>query len=1714
MKVNSDVKVRHGHGFVISGCVLGSSHAKMATECPELDSRQASVRRSSSKSFKGIARIFKSDVTKTCNMKIRIPSFRENRKHYSPTKQQRQVLQEPENLLKEIPALDFQKLKADLYVDLAYTNNLLRQRVHRDNLTNLVAQITECLRLIRCRVATAAAYIQTDGLPTLPTSASASNVVSGAAAFKSTTTASKPERHYYSENRVILEAVSRFENAYVAFAGWLTELTTLNPPPMEVLPITLGRATPAGQPSLNSSTSATTTATSKKGTLRVTLPLTRPPSSSSSSAHSPDSPHPDNVATPDDVGEIMARGNACFLAIQTAAESVFLSLEASGCTRPTTPQALSYVNGARSPMTKAKQSGFLLFHFPRATPTSNVKSTGGPATDSMAPLQMSLTDTAIKDSKSLRGGLTLEDRRLLAQLWSQMEPTGDSPPPPPPPKPPLSLESPRWSAGESLADLPPSPLIDCLEPGYTNVRADAKLNAYLRSLAEAVQLAPISNGGSEQMEESIYSDIDSPGAALPSSLSLPSPPPPDPPPRDGSRVNGSFDLNSLNLPHADDSDASEKENEDRNVENEAKGEADLESKDRLCNGSAGGLRLGPLMCTLNSKMALLPPPPPPLTALPTIDTSLPHGSAATGQSDTQAINVRMKNKPPRSESWEPLELTTLPNSIVTSLAKCKMNPLSDTSMQGEVLNAVQRMQSGSYKEGSLQDVNESESPPHVWCVEQIENGGETGTETPCCHAETKSDTEDDFEIIFANGKKYKRYFKRHIVFRRHICRQIVLAPSLPDGSGPDLSRQVSQGPPQVCRLDSMPTCLAALKSLNCGHCPSPSRDMEDGCLQSENDGGVASTSTTAVTQGEESSTASSSCSSSEKPPVPPIPQNSSPLSSTSSNTLTSYMYKFGRSEPQDASLESRICRSVADFFHTKWCKRESAQGPHDRSKTVAYVHKYSQPTAAGPPIQHNTCAQQTCRVRMVGGLEELKCQTPSIPIVYTPSVENSVEEESPTAVSSPSPTVSTLPRSTRGRSLSRGPPSVIDRRNQRMRPTSNLLLPLGELEMRKTSLKIEVPSSSQPLLTDLAGAPEIGFHEHRRRLVNRKGSLESSTLETETEVDPEANILASPICLVNVELPSVKEAERLHPLLMELDATPYLELDSSNSENELQVQAGTTDALIVYATSLGRSHRSFLLTLDVFLVMYRTFVTLEELISLLVQRYLLFQSSIKLIATVDEKTREKICNVVVSYLIRVISQLSTNLNTQIYSLLRLFQERVMDDGYGGLARALDFTLSNQLKRCQQGRISTQSQETTLRSPNSAITSAGSPLISSQTSGETYSSPSANTVSLPGVCVRRSHSIGAVAGATVSLPSSLLKNGGFKSTTTAVTTTTASNTSSGSARNSFSIGHGGESSLQSSPTTSTAALSDIDFEATSVTGTTAAGGRSSTASCFSSPASSRRLLGPSVPIPIATLRRHSRNSASGGPRRVSLLDIPAKHLAEQITYLESEKYSRLTLEELLDIKSLAALKAPVMAACAAQFTALSNWAATLLLAPPPSQRERHAVKLLKVMNYLHSLKNFNSFLAILCAFLLIPENVFSKKTRARLTRLRPYMQPPHFSTYRRELAEASPPLIPYLGLTLQNLIALEQINPLFLSEVPKGMRATYKPEHGPIVNFWRSWKHFLIINFFVKQYSADGRAAQYDIKPDLDILDFIADFKRAYPDFALRELINRRKRETS
>uniref|UniRef100_A0A5K3FVJ3 BTB/POZ domain-containing protein KCTD8 n=1 Tax=Mesocestoides corti TaxID=53468 RepID=A0A5K3FVJ3_MESCO len=279
-------------------------------------------------------------------------------------------------------------------------------------------------------------------------------------------------------------------------------------------------------------------------------------------------------------------------------------------------------------------------------------------------------------------------------------------------------------------------------------------------------------------------------------------------------------------------------------------------------------------------------------------------------------------------------------------------------MQGEVMEAVRRVQCESNKETCLQHDSEGTNHSNLrLCLNQSANDN-GGDDAPFCHAETKSDTEDDFELIFANGRKYKRYFKRHIVFQRHVCKQIVVAPSLPDGSGPDLSRQVAQGPVQGCHFDnSAPRRETPTPT---GSCQLSSSDDTESGLQATTEGEAASTSTS------HSPRLWEPVGNGEKPRTP----SASPFN----NTLTNYMYKFGRSDPQDSGLESRIYRNFADFFHPKWCKRETAQGPHERSKTVAYVHKYSQPALTGPPIQHNTCVQETCTVRMVGGLNELRQQ--------------------------------------------------------------------------------------------------------------------------------------------------------------------------------------------------------------------------------------------------------------------------------------------------------------------------------------------------------------------------------------------------------------------------------------------------------------------------------------------------------------------------------------------------------------------------------------------------------------------------------------------------------------------------------------------------------------------------------------------------------------------
>ncbi|KAL7060553.1 hypothetical protein AAHC03_09932 [Spirometra sp. Aus1] len=1774
--------------IVVLNSANWSGAVQNMSERPDDNSGHSSSRRSFKKTMKGTFRVFKQESFKGSSTKLRISSFKVWPRGAKESSLDLKGPCESANLLKEIPSLDFPKLKADLYIDLAYTNNLLRQRLHRDNLSNFVTQLTECLRLIRCRVATAVAYIQPDNIPAPavpplkpPPRPSSARPPHANSPLSTSYTYDETHPAYYNESRVILEAVSRFENAYVTFSAWLAELTSLKASALDgivgQLPTPLNCDLPVGP------------LRSDRASDFVSTPINPVNLSSNCAGILPqgwtdsEAMQSSTIMSPIDVAEIMSRGNACFLAVQSAAESVFLSIEASGCDKPTTPLALSssrISDTAFFPGTTTgpgrRSSNFTAVNIPVRAVKDNNDSEGRVAKES--PTVSSSTPVPETSSH----GLTPEDRQLLWQLWAQVEPLFDqnNTPPPKPPIP-TSAEEPSSppfsSAGESLAtdsgiisdislDLFPS------TGTYTNVRADSKLNAYLRSLAEAVEAQqPLKPPSSREHHHVVNTSThtaaeeESPYASLDRVLhrnghrQSSSPPPPSLPPRNG-KVNCGLNLNDcadLNLPHADDSDASEKENaelEEWRGKREdttsvtvfgAAGDATPSSKPPTGPGRVS------VVCSPNLGRAERPQAP----SLG-FQTSSVDGYLRTRTS-------RRKNPP----SWEAMDTNGL---AVTRLngrlgegeqgsVKQDMNPLSDKAMKEEVLNVVLQMHEKQFLKGRSANHDRPVSlpqspslPPRTGsggCQRQFTSPSNDNITEPRCEANSKSDTEDDFELIEVNGKRYRRHFRRHIILQRHKCRQVVVAPSMSDGSGPDLSRQVAQSALQVCQMeepyDYLPSSewATALLTTLSGDDKSTTEGTQDPDSRTRPElpelvrepSKIASSSDSSASP--KANMADSAVSNGSISP-------SKTMGNGFNHNLLNYMYRFGRSDMHDPFLDSRISRKVADFFQAKWRKRETAQGPHDRSKTVAYVQKYSQPTGTGTVIQRSTCVQQTCHVRMVGGLQELMQQLSSsvpVSIVCTPASTPKPPENTASCQLNGQEKV-TVDReekcmqtgdasadgvlSTEAVNSAAGSKSVHPLKIDPTRPhTVQQLYSCSSVTTRVSSDSPNAAPGSAPVSASCSknGSPST-FRRRARRPSRRKASLEDQPNASNSPSDNSHSLPLFDFELCSVSLPTVEDAERLHPLLAELDATPFLDIENTESDTDLDIQAGTIDALIVYATSMGRAQRSFLLALDVFLFMYRTFMTSEDLINRLIQRYLLFQSSTRLQESVEEKTRLKICNFVVSYLIRVVSRLSQDLTPEIYALLHAFQERVLKDGHTALGKALECTLSGALKR-----MPTQPP---LLQPSAQIPST-LPGIES---------PFYNRdLLLSEPCAfRRSHSIGAVAErtepakdleTTCTTLQSLHPDGGGGGGNGETTTLRERRQRTGglwaSARNSFSDATMGPAAsphlLQRSSSPSCSTFSDLELDCSQFS-TSPLGG-----SCVSSPVMSKRPVMHSgvsrdersshsvVTSPVATITL-TRSPRSSVPvqhrRRLSLLDIPAKLLAEQLTYLEAEKYKHLTLNELLDIQSLVETKAPGVAACAAQFSALSNWAATLLLEPPESQRDRHALKLLNTMDHLRALKNFNSFLAILCAFLLIPEDIFSKKTRARLARLRPYMQPPHFSAYRRELAESSPPLIPYLGLTLQNLIVLDQVNPIFLPKVPEAMAPAFKEVHGPIVNFWRCWKHFLIIDFFVKQENSDTRAAHYDIQEDRDVLDFIGDFQSAYPDFALRELINRRKRQAT
>nr|CAH8828259.1 unnamed protein product [Trichobilharzia regenti] len=1426
----------------------------------------------------------------------------------------------------KVPPLDFTQSYTELILELAYTSNLTRQVIRPFNREHLVNQLTECARLIRGRIASGAACIQ----------------------FPSSTDAENNSQRVL-DNRIIMERINQFNEAHAMFTDWINKLS------------------------------------SAKFVNDIFGPTVIYPSGEDNHTceHVILSESTYSIQDKDLLQDLQNDGELLFCQLQSAALTVFELLKNVGYTTLVEPSCM-------------EASLYECRYSQKESDSTNCNKNGcyRQITDTEVLNNHSHCDSNVNASSVKKSSiLTEEDRELLAKLWRYLDPTnnvfGSNSPPPKPPLPnscPLNI-----AFFDRRTELTTSSINPSTSPLSLNPFDDPNLVAYLYKISCTAQ-------------HKYPSDFNSIKGNL---VSLE---------KSSSPTSGKLNLNAtdhLNFPLVDESDPS-----------------DIESSINRRNNSVE-INSSPKKQSPRSKLKKI-------SFLLTEDSSPSAADSKLKLDNGQDRKVDVDNR--KSVNFTKLNQTGSDNKslfqpssirkIPFHSKKCKYwskhmsstdsnsnnnnNPLSDSSMQEQIAKMAMHLQdndshsqqlgnsfiaSGSSgnttgnvmtmltptgtSDTTMTDTNYSVT--NRFGCNKINDDGDNNDQLPVCQSEVKSDTEDVYELIESNGKKYRRYFQRHVVIERHKVREVILAPSLPDGTGPDMSRVIINRSDQV---DNKPTdvydsieytnelnpSVDALSLSTSSSSPSVCRKASNCTAPQQHQEYLDDSSGYAIETNENSDYTTSEemklATIDPEPPKPPL-LNEKPL--------INYMFRFGSTNYDNPDDERRLSNQLIDFFRDHWLKEESAKGPHERKKVISYIQRYTQPTTSGDLIHKATCIQHTCTVRIVGGIEGLKAQAD-----HNAGMKLSDDEVSDIA------------------------------------SCSSLTSPSNE---DKTSLleETEVPQQQVKLSLDLSPYDD------------RESKITIVSQEPDDEDDISPQQLEKEIYLP----PPVIETTHRVPILSLVEANEYLVWGDRNLVNDISVHAGCADALTVYMTSYGRMLPSYYLFFETFLFMYRSFMTSEELVDRLITRYQYFSkppSHFPHLLNLSPDIRSKVCNSTVSILVTVVSRLKGELNDALLKILENFVKTLSQDGYDSLSRILQITVRRQTQEKYQLHSSANSNNV-----NNSVLRSNSP---------------ATHIRVPSL------------GDITPLESNhnyleYDKDAGF-------------------------ITFPKTKPRHSQPLESFARYSLVE----------------STGNDHSN----------SVVAPALTYKRLLQNSLKNGQ---GILNFSAKALAEQFTYLECVNYYKIEVTELLDITKLERGKAPGVAACARHFTAVSNWATyQILCLSNTSDRDKVANRLMDVMEHLYKLQNFSTYLSLLCAFLLIPDVLFSKKTRSRLSRITPYMQPPYFSKYRHDLEAANPPFIPYLGLMLQNLVVLAQGNPLYYKTPPVQLSDRYQSCHGPIINFWRCWKHFLIIHFFVKQEKMDPEKSRYSFRPDEDILRFFSNFENSLPEAELRRLANRLRRSVT
>merc|ERR1712137_352953 len=211
----------------------------------------------------------------------------------------------------------------------------------------------------------------------------------------------------------------------------------------------------------------------------------------------------------------------------------------------------------------------------------------------------------------------------------------------------------------------------------------------------------------------------------------------------------------------------------------------------------------------------------------------------------------------------------------------------------------------------------------------------------------------------------------------------------------------------------------------------------------------------------------------------------------------------------------------------------------------------------------------------------------------------------------------------------------------------------------------------------------------------------------------------------------------------------------------------------------------------------------------------------------------------------------------------------------------------------------------------------------------------------------------------------------------------------------------------------------------------------------------------------------------------LIEQDARKIAEHLTYIDFALYRAIQSGELIDHQNSKS-RCTNMAKMIDRFNSVSNWVSYLIVSRPTVEERISAfVKFLEIAFELRKLNNFNGLLSFIGG--VSNSAVYRlKHTREgipgplmeKFDELRTLMNAQNsYKIYRETLHSISPPVVPYVGMYLQDLTFINDGNPNNIDG---------------LINFRKRVLIYRVIEEF-QQY----QQASYQITPDKKFLMFVS-----------------------